>query len=35
MYGIIIITMSSDSVSPIVFGLVLFFYAQKMGGNKI
>lgn len=31
MYGIIIITMSSDSVSPIVFGLVLFFYAQKNG----
>ena len=35
IYGIIIITMSSDSVSPIVFGLVLFFYAQKTGGNKI
>lgn len=31
MYGIIIITMSSDSVSPIVFGLVLFFYAAKNG----
>lgn len=31
MYGIIIITMSSDSVSPIVFGPALFFYAQKNG----
>ena len=35
IYGIIIITMSSDSVSPIVFGLTLFFYAQKTGGNEI
>lgn len=31
MYGIIIITMSSDSVSPIVFGLVLFFLCAKNG----
>lgn len=29
MYGIIIITMSSDSVSPIVFGLVLFFMRKN------
>ena len=35
MYGIIIITMSSDSVSPIVFGLVLFYKKKKTGGNEI